>query len=349
MLGSIMSGAASMFDSATNMASGAYNIFNSEYNKKEQTAAKNWAFADSRAANDMMRYYMQHGNLNGYQGNINQDYNDVADYFNPFMSISSLDLQKNAQKLSEDQFKFSQDIAKNGTQYKVADLKKAGLSPLMALGDSSSFSPTGIAGGSNTSSVQKNRPAFNNIAALDFGTSLAYSINQIRLTNAQIGNIEADTKLKEAQSGTELVRPDLLKTEISKNKADTDKIKEDTNFIKEQIKQSGLTQSLTENQIAKVSMEYAALSHDIEIAIKNGTPVGDSIPYLVKQVQTIVSSMGIDLNSTEGSILQNIGIAIGTAAAAYLTFKKPSKGSPKIEKPKKELSDKELLKEVNKK
>lgn len=344
MPGSIMSGAASLFDSASNIASGAYNIFNSEYNKKEQTASKNWAFADSRAANNMMHYYMQHGSLDGYKSDLKQDYNDVADYFNPFMSLSGLSLQKNAQKLSEDQFKFSQDIAKNGTQYKVADLKKAGLSPLMALGDASSFSPTGIAGGSNSSSVQKNRPAYNNIAALSFGTSLADSVNQIRLTNAQIGNIEADTKLKEAQSGTESIRPDLLKTEINKNNVNIDKIKEDTDFVKEQIKQSGLTQNLTENQIAKLSVEYASLSHDIEIAIKNGTPVGDSIPFLIKQVQAIVSSFGIDLNSTEGSVLQNIGIAIGTAAAAYLTFKKPSKGSSV-----KELSKKELLKEVNKK
>lgn len=299
MIGSILQGAGALFDSTVGLG---YNIGNTEYNKSQQTANKNWAYADSRAANDMMHYFMKYGSLDGYQSSVSfQDYNDVADYFNPYLSLSSLELSQRAQDLSAEQFKYSKYITENSTQIRMNDLKKAGLSPLLALGNSASYSPVSISGSGPSGNTGKNRPSYNNIASLQ-GTQLANAIANIRLLDAQTKNINADTNLKNVDSN-------LKEEQTKKTSEDIKMIREETNLIKEKIKNTKYSTMLTQNQIEFVAQQIANLEYDYKISLETGVKTFDSTPLMIKEVQAIVEAIGIDLNTPAGQGLTTLLLA----------------------------------------
>lgn len=289
-VGSILQGVGSLIDSTVGLG---YNIANTEYNKEQQTAQKNWAYADSRAANSMMQYYLKHGSFEGYDAWAQpwQDYNDVADYFNPFLSLSSLDLNKKAQDLAEQQFKYSKYTTENSMQIRMNDLKKAGLSPLLATGNSASYSPVSVTGSSLSGSTGKNRPGYNNIAALQ-GTQLASAIANIRLVDAQTKNINADTKLKGSQT--------------EKNSEDVKKIRQETLLIKEKISNTEYATKLTQNQIEFVAQQTANLAWDYDLSVEHGIKTFDATPVLLNQIQSLVSGIGIDVNSGFGQGLVSL-------------------------------------------
>lgn len=288
-IGSIMQGVGSLIDSTFGLG---YNIANTEYNKSQQTAQKNWAFADSRVANDMMNYFLRHGTLIGYRSSVfGQDYNDVADYLNPFLSLSSLELSHRAQDLSEQQFKYSKYVTENSAQIRMNDLKKAGFSPLLALGNTASYSPVSISGSGPSGNTGKNRPGYNNIASLQ-GTQLANAIANIRLVDAQTRNINADTGLKEEQT--------------RKTSEDIKLIREETDLIKEKINNTKYATMLTQNQIEFVAQQVANLSYDYQISLETGVKTFDSTPVMFKEIQSIVSGIGIDLNSSFGQGLVSL-------------------------------------------
>lgn len=296
MIGGILQGAGALIDSTVGLG---YNIANSEYNKSQQTANKNWAFADSRAANDMMHYFMKYGSLDGYESNVSgQDYNDVADYFNPYLSLSSLQLSKRAQDLAEQQFKYSKNVTENSTQIRMNDLKKAGLSPLLALGNSASYSPVSISGSALSGNTGKNRPSYNNIASLQ-GTQLASAIANIRLLDAQTKNINADTSLKNADTS-------LKEEQTKKTSEDIKKIQEETKLISEKIKNTKYSTMLTQNQIEFVAQQIANLEYDYQKSIEAGVKTFDSTPIMIKEIQSIIEAIGIDLNSAAGQGLTTL-------------------------------------------
>lgn len=315
MIGSLLQGTAAIQDSMVNLGGAAYNIYNQERNYAAQTQQKNWAYADSRAANDMMNYYMRHGNLDGYVSNVSsQDYNDVADYFNPFLSLQGLELQQRAQKLSEEQYKYSKYVTENSAQIRMNDYKKAGLSPLLALGNTASFNPTSISSGSSAP-VGKNRPSYNNLASLHFNSNIASTIADLRRTNAEVERIKADTNYINAQTETESVKPSVLLTGIAKDKADINRINTTSDLIKQQISSEFYKGLLTKNQIEYYAQQISELEWNINIARRNGTSTHDSSATLLKNVNAIVNSMGVDLNSTLGQVLVGAGVAIGTGVA----------------------------------
>lgn len=325
IFGSLLQGAAAVADSITNAFGTGYNIFNQEYNKKEQTAQKNWAFADSRTANDMVSYFMKHGSLAGYKSSVSsQDYNDVADYFNPFLSLSGLELQQRAQKLSEEQYKYSKYVTENSAQIRMKDYEKAGLSPLLAAGNTASYSPTSFVGGSSAP-VGKNRPSYNNLASLQIQSGIANAVGMLRKTDAEIENIKADTDFKNAQTYTEGFKPSVMLTGIAKDKAAINRINYTSDLIKQQVTTEFYKGLLTKNQIEYYSQQIAELEWNINIARRNGTSTHDNTATLLKYVNGIVGSMGIDLNSTVGKFLVGAGVAIGTGVAVRQALKGGSK------------------------
>lgn len=297
---------------------------NLQYNKDLNAQQKNWAYADSRAANDMLYYYINNGSLSGYKPNNVGDYSDVANFLNPFMSLSGLELQQKAQKLSEDQFKYSKYVTENSAQIKAADFKKAGFSPLLAVGGSASYSPVGISSG-GSSPYQSNRP---NLSQVSTNMSVANAFNQLRLTDAQIKNIQADTKLKSNQANTETFRPEQIQTGIAKDKEEINKIqtgiakdKEDikkiqaeTDLIKAKLKTEGYTSMLTQNQVEYVAQQIANLSWDYEMSQIYGTKTFEQLPLMYKEVQQVVQAIGVDLNSEMGQKLATL-LFIGLAFA----------------------------------
>lgn len=317
MLGDILSGFGSTLGAIGDMAIGASNL---NYNKNQNDSQKNWAFADSRAAQHLLNYYIKNGSLDGYTPGLNQDYDDVANYFTPFLSLQSLDLQKNSQKLSEDQFRYSKYVTENSAQIKAKDYEKAGFSPLLAVGGSASYSPVSVAsGGSNPYS--SNRP---NLQHLSTNMSISKMINDLSLTQAQIKNINADTALKNNQAVTESYRPDEITAGIRKTNADIKQINNNADLLAEKLKTQGYTTMLTQNQIEYVAQQIATLSWDYEMSVNYGTKSFEQLPLMLKEVQQVVNAVGVDVNSEMGQKLSTF-LFIGLALAGA----KVNSGKPK--------------------
>lgn len=295
-IGSMMQGIAGLHDSNLNTLGLGYNIASNEWNKNQQQANKHWAYADSRAANAMMQHFLNTGSLEGFNQWSNpasgQDYNDVADYLNPFLSLSGLELQKNAQRLSEEQFKYSKYVTENAGQIRVNDLKKAGISPLMATGSTATFSPTSVTGGGSFGNTAKNRAGHQNLSALNFNSNLASAIANLRLTNAQVDNINADTELKHANT--------------KKTSEDIKQIAENTKLITEKIYNTKYATKLTQNQIEHIAMQIANLQWDYDLSIESGLKTFESTPFLLKNIKEIISGFGVDTNTDVGKGLASL-------------------------------------------
>lgn len=301
--GSFMQGFSSLIDSGVNLGTGIYNLFNSERNNRNQTAAKNWAFADSRAASSALKYYITHGNLDNFNASLDQDYDDVADYLNPFLSLSSLDLSKQAQKLSEDQFKYSKYVTENSAKIRMDDYKNAGLSPLLVAGNSASYSPVSISGGGIIPSG-KNRPTPQNIASLNFQSNLAGLISNLRLSDANVANINADTALKKADANLRNSQVETEKTKPALNQANVD-------YLVGQLKNLPALQELTYNQAEYYISKVMESRYNRSVAAERGYFTHDTTPDDIKSFSYYVSSMGIDPYSEKGRQLVSIGVATG--------------------------------------
>lgn len=314
MIGSILGGVAGLVGGLANMGMQAANY---SYNQTNQNRNKNWSFADSRVANNMMSYYLTHGSLDGYKPGLPQDYDDVADYLNPFLQLNSLQMQQKAQKMAEEQFKYSKYVTENGAQIKVNDLKKAGLSPLLASGNSSSFSPVSVAGG-NLGSVQKSRP--NNVPLSAPGLDLS-SVSNLMQTVANVKNINADTELKKAQTNSETLKPELILTGIEKDKADIELIQENAKLIKQKVVSEIAHGELTRSQIDYYSEQISTMQWNLAMAVRRGVSTTDNMSSVVKLVKDIVSTMGVDINSSIGNTLVSAGVMLGATVAGYMATK----------------------------
>lgn len=320
MFADVISAVAGGIGSIGDIAIGASNL---DYNKNQNNFQKNWAFADSRAAQSLLNYYIKNGTLSGYTPGINQDYDDVANYLTPYLSLQGLNLQQNAQKLSEDQFKYSKYVTENSAQIKAKDYEKAGFSPLLAVGGSSSYSPVSVAS-AGSSPYSSNRP---NLQQLSTNMSISKMINDLSLTQAQIKNINADTALKNNQAVTESYRPDEISAGIRKTNADIKQINNNADLLAEKLKTQGYTTMLTQNQIEYVAQQIATLSWDYEMSVNYGTKSFEQLPLMLKEVQQVVNAIGVDVNSEMGQKLSTF-LFIGLALAGA----KVNSGKPKIKK-----------------
>ncbi|EEY5894723.1 hypothetical protein EU712_08680 [Escherichia coli] len=136
-------------------------------------------------------------------------------------AIGSALLGAHSAKSSADRAnKITMDLAKNGIQYRVQDLRKAGLNPILAVTGS------GGLGSVSSSGIQAAQPAdfsgavSSAVAAFDALTKRQQQQvakegieSQIALQRNQIANSAADVRLKDAQAAAALQNVENMKTQ----------------------------------------------------------------------------------------------------------------------------------------
>lgn len=312
-------------------------------NKAMNTYNKNHTFANSRVSNAFLDWYQTGNDLDKFtqysSSNpvASQSYNDVADYMTPYINLSSLDLLKKSQDLQEQQFNYSKYVTENQHSIAMNDLKNAGLSPLLATGNSASYSPIGIASSGVSNYSANNVAKLQSLQAFDAGIS---SITDALYKSAEIKKIDAETNLIEKKAETEAEMPDYYNMQVEKGEVETELFRVTKEKVNEEINQSVLNQEMTKTQIELYSQELSEKIYNLEFAIENGISTHDSLSSFVKEVKGIVNGVGFDLNSTAGQAALSIGVMIGTAAAAYFGYKQVTKPKAKDVKKVEKISNK---------
>lgn len=285
----------SIVNTAGNLGLG---IYSNAQNQNNMTANKNWEFANARTSNAMLNNYLDTGVVKGVY--LNQDYGDVADQLNPYLALSSNQLQKQSMKLNEDQFKYSKYVTENSAQIKARDYEKAGFSPLLAVGGNASYSPV-TTGSSGATSSKSQGPTQNPntqqmFQAFALNTALGKEMAEIDVLKAQAKKIDAET-------ATELGRPANLTADTKLKENQSIKTSEETKLLREQITSELYKQGLTKNQIEFYAVQIQTLEHNLNESIKNGIRTTDQMPFVFSEIQNIVEAIGIDPNSNLGKYL----------------------------------------------
>lgn len=111
---------------------------------------------------------------------------------------------------------------------------------------------------------------------------------------------------------------------------DIKKIREETKLIAEKINNTKYATMLTQNQIEFVAQEIAHLQWNLDLSKDNGIKTFEDTPYLMKNIQSILSGVGIDVNSDLGKGLVSIlmtGIILGGQKVKTTTTVTTKKGN----------------------
>lgn len=297
-----------MFDMIGQIASAGINgittgIVNSQ-NEKLQNRSTNWAYADRRAANRVYQYYADNGNLDNFNMKHRQDYNDVADYYNPMMQIQSYEFNKNmaekSHNLAQQQYDTSKDLAYNGVSIRANDYRRAGINPLLAVNNSASFSPVSTGGGSaNAGTLSHDRPGQATMQTpapvnLKPGNTLLDYINQkaqARLLNAQAEKMEAETT-------TEKHKPENIQADTDFKLQQIENSKTDNNYKMELINSEMKKQKLTQSQIDYYDEQVKSMQHDLQLSEDSNTKLHETLPYNATMISEMLDTMGVDRESS---------------------------------------------------
>lgn len=280
MIGSIVNAAGNL---TSNLTANAANQKNFDY-------SKNHNFANARVSNSMLQNYLKDGEISADY--IHQDYGDVADYLNPYLSLSSNKLAQDQFRQSEEQFKVSKDLAYNGATIKANDYKRAGFNPLLTVGGSASFSPVSSGGSAPSGSVDVSPVSPSNTHMSSNPFNINTNVDDL-VKLAQVKNINASTDLINSQNTTEQKKPELMDKEIEKVIQDTKTSKANEGVLINVAKHELVKLNLTNKQIDYYEQSVKGMIHNLEISKEYGIRLEDQLPLLFNEVSAMLSEMGV--------------------------------------------------------
>lgn len=210
-----------------------------------------------------------------------------------FMGQSSAN-EANAQAATN-QMNFQREMDSTKYQRAVADLKAAGLNPMMAYGNMAAGSPSGSLGvGAQNTLSGTGR----NIAEAGRG------ISDTVLKAAQVKNIDEQNKQIQATTAKEVATTETQKSQTNLNNQQALKVDQDilTNAALANLYKS--QQANTSAQTARTSVETQGLRYDLsgkrEEAGMYDRAGGSAVPYVKHVLPAVSSAVG---GATIGSIL----------------------------------------------
>ena len=190
-------------------------------------------------------------------------------------TLSNLAIMAAQNKFNAEQAQIARDwnLEQDNTKYQrtVTDMQKAGINPALAMkGGISTQAATNI-------SAQGATPAYANMSAI---ASLAQSISQAKLNDAQRRNLDTDSNLKEMQANYYYNLGEKTYQEAVGVKIDN-QYKDEFNQL--EIEGKKLANSMTEERIKEVTENINRLKAETDLAIKQAATEEEKVRLMVTQ------------------------------------------------------------------
>lgn len=190
-------------------------------------------------------------------------------------TASNLGIMAAQNKFNAQQAQIARDwnLEQDNTKYQrtVTDMQKAGINPALAMkGGISTQAATNI-------SAQGATPAYANMSAI---ASLAQSISQAKLNDAQRRNLDTDSNLKEMQANYYYNLGEKTYQEAVGVKIDN-QYKDEFNQL--EIEGKKLANSMTEERIKEVTGNINKLKAETDLAIKQAATEEEKVRLMVTQ------------------------------------------------------------------
>ena len=190
-------------------------------------------------------------------------------------TLSNLAIMAAQNKFNAEQAQIARDwnLEQDNTKYQrtVTDMQKAGINPALAMkGGISTQAATNI-------SAQGATPAYANMSAI---ASLAQSISQAKLNDAQRRNLDTDSNLKEMQANYYYNLGEKTYQEAVGVKIDN-QYKDEFNQL--EIEGKKLANSMTEERIKEVTGNINKLKAETDLAMKQAATEEEKVRLMVTQ------------------------------------------------------------------